>query len=37
VINTDKAPTYRAAMAALPEEGTCLPTDDNASTGQILE
>jgi hypothetical protein len=26
VINTDKAPTYRAAMAALQEEGTCPPT-----------
>ena len=26
VINTDKAPTYRAAMAALKEEGTCPPT-----------
>jgi len=26
VINTDKAPTYSAAMAALKEEGTCPPT-----------
>ena len=26
VINTGKAPTYRAAMAALKEEGTCPPT-----------
>ena len=26
VINTHKAPTYRAAMAALKEEGTCPPT-----------
>jgi transposase-like protein len=26
VINTDKAPTYRAAMAALKEEGPCPPT-----------
>jgi transposase-like protein len=25
VINTDKAPTYSAAMAALKEEGTCPP------------
>ena len=26
VINTDKGPTYRAAMAALQEAGTCPPT-----------